>query len=140
MNYFILVLLLVGSQSIDPTMGRCVGSAIRKEKGNIISNIRNKIPQNNKMKMRDIYNDVLVCVTGSHRANGIVQCDFYRYIYRIMLQKESDLTVIHKEYCNHGKNDGIKKCSSTLGESYPCAQLMDSFGPCSNDENFHDGL
>ena len=140
MNYFILVLLLVGSQSIDPTMGRCVGSAIRKEKGRIISNIRNKTPQNNSVKMREIYYQVLYCVTRSYASNSIVQGDFYRYIYRIILQKESDLTAIHKEYCNHGKDDGIKKCSSTLGENYPCGQLMNSFGECSNDMNYKDGL
>ena len=140
MNYFILVLLLVGSQSVNPTLGRCVGSAIRNEKGRIISNIRNKTPQSNSMKMREIYNEVLYCVTRSYMSNGIVQGTFYRYIYRIILQNESDLTAIHKEYCNHGKDYGIKKCSSSLGENYPCGQLMNSFGPCSNDMNFKDGL
>ena len=140
MNYIIFVLLLVGIQSIDPTMGRCVGSAIRNEKRNIISNIRNKTPQKNSMKMSDIYYQVLYCVTRSYMSNGIIQGDFYRYIYRIIFQKESDLTLIHKEYCNHGKDYGKKKCSSILGESYPCDQLMNSFGACSNDMNYHDGL
>ena len=140
MNYFILVLLLVGAQSLDPTTGRCIGSAIRTEKGRIISNIRNKMPQNNNRKMLEIYNEVLFCVTRSYMANGIVRGTFYRYIYRIILQKEDDLTSIHKDYCNHGKETGIKKCSSTLGENYPCDELMNSFGPCSNDYNFKDGL
>ena len=36
--------------------------------------------------------------------------------------------------------DGIKKCASSLGESYPCSTLMNSFAPCSNDYNFNDGL
>ena len=140
MNYFILVLLLVGIQCEDTTLGVCVNTHIRKEKENIISNIRNKIPQNNNMKISIIYYDVLLCVTGSHMSNHIIQMNFYRYIYRIIFKNESDLTLIHKAYCNSGNESGIKKCFSLLGDDYPCSQLTDSFGACSNDLNFDDGL
>ena len=140
MNYFIFVLLLAGIQSLSPAMTRCVGGATEFEKEEIISNIRNQIPHYNNAKIREIFSDVLVCVTGSSMSNTIAKNDVYRVIYRIIFKNERDLTVIHKEYCNHGKDNGIKKCFSTLGENYPCAKLMESFGPCANDDNYNDGL
>ena len=140
MNYFIFVLLLVGIQSLSPAMSRCVGAATQFEQKRIISNIRNKTPQNNNEKIREIFSDVLVCVTGSSMSNTIAKNDFYRVIYRIIFKNESDLTSIHKEYCNSGKDYGIKKCFSILGENYPCDKLMGSFGPCGNDYNYNDGL
>ena len=140
MNYFIFILLLVGIQSLSPFMSRCVGGATQFEKKTVISNIRNKTPQNNNSKIKEIFNEVLVCATGSRMTNGMIERDIYRAIYRIIFKNESDLTSIHKSYCNSGTDSGIKKCSSTLGGNYPCAKLMDSFGPCSNYYNYKDGL
>ena len=132
--------MIIGIQSLSPRMSRCVGEATRFDKERIISNIRNKTPQNNNMKIKEIFIDVLLCTTGSRMSNSLIENDFYRIIYRIIFKGQSDLTSIHKEYCNAGKDYGIKKCSSTLGENYPCAKLMDSFGPCANDYNYNDGL
>ena len=140
MNYFIFVLLLAGIQSLNPKMLFCVAISTNSEKEGIISNIRNQIPQNNNAKINEILAKALICAAGSIKSNNITKHDFYRAIYRIIFKNERDLTVIHKEYCNHGKDNGIKKCFSTLGESYPCANLMDSFGPCVNDANYDDAL
>ena len=140
MNYFMLALLFVGIQSLSPGMLRCVGGATQFEKESIISNIRYKTPQYNNGKIREIFNEALVCATGSRMSNGIIENDIYRAIYRIIFKNESDLTSIHKSYCNSGKDSGIKKCFSILGEDYPCSKLMDSFGPCANDINYNDGL
>ena len=140
MNYFIIILLLVGIQCLSPGMSRCVGGNTAFEKKNIISNIRNKVPQNNNEKIKEIFNNVLLCTTGSYTSNSIIKNDFYRVIYRIIFKDESDLTLIHKSYCNSGKDSGIKKCFSTLGENYPCVKLMDSFVACADDYNYSDGL
>ena len=137
MNYFIFTLLLVGIQSLSPGMSRCVGGHIEFEKKKIISNIRNKVPQNNNAKIKEIFNKVLLCTTGSYISDSIIKNDFYRVIYRTIFKDESDLTSIHKSYCNSGKDSGIKKCFSTLGENYPCAKLMDSFVACANDYNYN---
>ena len=140
MKYLVLILLLIGIQSQSSKVKICASMATKYEKERIIDNIRNKVPNNNRNKLREIFAEVLVCVTGSRESNSLTEQSFYRTIYRIIFQNESNLTAIHKEYCNHGTEDGIKKCASSLGESYPCSALMNSFGPCSNDYNFNDGL
>ena len=72
MNYFIIILLLVGIQSLSPGMSRCVGGNTAFEKKNIISNIRNKVPQNNNEKIKEIFNNVLLCTTGSYTSNSLI--------------------------------------------------------------------
>ena len=140
MKYYILFLLFIGSQCKTSSLLICATSATRYEKENIISNIRYKTPKLNTKKLNEIFIEVLLCVTGSRQTDRIIEKDFYRTIYRIIFKDESDLTTIHKGYCNSGKESGIKKCLSILGESYRCSALIDSFGPCSNDHNFNDGL
>ena len=140
MKYYILLLLFIGSQCKASKLIMCATSATKYEKETIISNIRYKKPNLNDYKLREIFIEVLLCTTGSRESNSLTDQTFYRTIYRIIFKNESDLTAIHKGYCNSGKKTGIEICSSSLGQSYPCSALMDSFGPCSNDYNFDDGL
>ena len=140
MNYIIFTLLLVGIQSLSQEMSQCVGGHTEFGKKNIISNIRNKVPQNNNVKIKEIFNGVLLCATGSYMSNIFIKNYIYRVIYRIIFKDESDLTSIHKSYCNSGNDSGIKKCFSTLGENYPCTKLMDSFVACADDYYYNDGL
>ncbi len=140
MNSFILLLLVAGIQSLSPAMTRCVYGSVEFEKNNILYNIRNNMPQYNIATIREVFIQVLLCATGSRQSNSIIENDLYRVIYRVIFKNERDLTTIHKEFCNHGKSDGIKKCTDILGGKYPCSALMESFMKCGNDANYNDGL
>ena len=142
MKYCVLIIffmLFIESQCQSQSIS-CADYHAKKLKDRIISNIKAKLPGINKETMRDLYYKVLLCVTGSYQTFEMIEKNLYRVIYRIIFKGETDLTSIHKKYCNSGKESGITLCISILGDSYPCAALMDSFGPCSNDYNFNDGL
>ena len=131
--------MFIGSQCASNLI-MCANSATRNKKTKIISNIRNKTPNLNSQSLKEIFYDVWLCESGSYIFNSIIEETIYRTIYRIIFKEQSDLTAIHKGYCNSGRETGIQMCSSRFGESYPCSALMNSFGPCTNDENFNDGL
>ena len=118
----------------------CADYYTKKLKDRIISNIRDQLPGLNIEILRNLYYNVLFCGTRSYQTFDMIEKNLYRVIYRLIFKDEEDLTSIHKKYCNSGKESGITLCSSILGDNYPCANLMDSFGPCSNDYNFNDGL
>ena len=138
-SLFLILLLFVGICSLR-SFEYCVNFCIGKQKSTIISNIKNNAPEKNNMIITQIYNDVLMCAYDTTFVNGIIQGDTYRYIYRMIFQDEKTLTKIHKAYCNSGKEYGVKACSESFGENYPCSKLMDSFIACANDENYNDGL
>ena len=54
-------------------------------------------------------------------------------MFRYLFKDEKGLTTIHKEYCNHGKENGIKACLNILGANYNCNTLISTFGECVND-------
>ena len=138
-SLFLILLLFVGICSLR-SFEYCVNFYIGKQKNTIISNIKNNVPEKNNMIITQIYNDVLMCAYDTTLVNGIIQGDTYRYIYRMIFQDEKTLTKIHKAYCNSGKEYGVKACSESFGENYPCSKLMDSFVACANDANYNDGL
>ena len=137
MKYLLVFLLFALIKSHSVLYTRCLGAATQFEKSYIISNIKDNMPEYNSYKILEIHRDFCLCID-SCNGNQLIEGDLYRSIWRAIFDNERDLTNIHKDYCNHGKVEGVKTCFSLLGKRYKCNQLINQFGPCSNDYNYND--
>ena len=128
-----LILLLFLFVKIE-TLERCVGYYINFEKNNILGKIRNNSPQLIDQKIKSIFSKVYLCAYREYpRGNGIVEAFTYKRLFKYLFKDQNDLTSIHKQYCNHGKESSIKFCLNTLGTNYKCDALINTFGSCVND-------